>query len=138
MITRSNQGSATGGTIIGPKVKLVGTLRDDNNITINGQVEGEVHSSQSIMVGETAEIKGPINGDIVIVAGTVHGSIIADTRLEILATGKVYGSLETKDLMIQSGAIFSGKSTMEGDTIIEQPIDQAPPVKPDKPEYEVE
>lgn len=99
-------------TVVGANVKLVGTLYDANEITIHGKIEGEVKSDKTVIVTETAYVKGPVTADIIQVAGSVHGSITATGKLEILPTGKVYGSTTTKDLSIRSGAIFIGKSTM--------------------------
>ncbi len=78
-------------------------------------------SDRSIVIGETAEIKGPITGQIITVAGFVKGSIDAEQKLEILPTGKVYGSISTRELIIRAGAIFVGKSTM--------PIEDEPETK---------
>lgn len=100
------------GTIVGANVVLTGILKDSGDIAVHGKVEGELTSERSIVVGETAEIKGPISGQIITIAGFVKGSIDAGQKLEILPTGKVYGSISTRELIIRSGAIFVGKSTM--------------------------
>lgn len=100
------------GTVIGANVKLIGTLQDANDVIIHGRIEGEVISSQSIGITETAYVKGPISGETVTVAGKVRGSITATGKLEILPTGKVFGSITSKDISIRSGAIFVGKCTM--------------------------
>jgi len=99
-------------TIVGVNVKLVGTLYDANEVTIHGKVEGEVKSDKLVVISETAYVKGPISAETVQIAGQVYGSITASSKLEILPTGKVYGSTTTKDLNIRSGAIFIGKSNM--------------------------
>lgn len=103
------------GTVIGTNVKLVGALRDINDIAVHGTIDGEVVSEKNVTVGETAQVKGPVMGNIVMVAGTVRGSIEAANRLEILPTGKVYGNIAAKDLIIRSGASFVGKSVMVND-----------------------
>lgn len=100
------------GTIIGANVVLTGILKDAGDIAIHGKVEGEVSSDRSIIIGETADIKGPISAQVITVAGVVRGAIDAGQKLEILPTGKVYGSISTRDLVIRSGAVFVGKSTM--------------------------
>jgi cytoskeletal protein CcmA (bactofilin family) len=99
-------------TIVGANVKLVGTLYDANEITVHGQIEGEVKSDKNVIITETAYVKGPISAETVQIAGQVYGSITAINKLEILPTGKIYGSVTTKDLNIRSGAVFIGKSNM--------------------------
>lgn len=100
------------GTVVGANVKLTGVLKDFNEITVHGQVDGEVISEKNVLVAETASIKGPVSAKTVIVAGRVTGAINALEKLEILPTGKVSGSISTRDLIIRSGAFFNGKSTM--------------------------
>lgn len=100
------------GTVVGANVKLVGTLSDASEIIIHGRIEGEVISEKNINISETAFVKGPVSAELVQVSGEVQGSIVATGRLEIMPTGKVFGSITTKDLNIRSGAVFVGKSNM--------------------------
>lgn len=101
------------GTVVGTNVKLTGTLRDNQDIVIHGTVEGEVISDKNVTIEETASVTGPIQASIVTVAGKVRGAVVALEKLEILPTGKLQGSVETKDLIVRSGAIFNGKSVMK-------------------------
>lgn len=127
------------GTVVGANVKLIGTLQDANDVIIHGRIEGEVISNQAISVSETAYVKGPIAGDLVTIAGKVRGSITATGKLEILPTGRVFGSITGKDLSIKSGAIFVGKCTMpEGEKeAAEETEDKKEPQK-EQTTYEVE
>lgn len=128
------------GTIIGANVKLVGTLTDSNEIIIHGRVEGEVTSEKSITITETAFVKGPVTADMIQVAGEIQGSIVASGKLELLPSGKVFGSITAKDLSIRSGAVFIGKSNMPDG--VKQTIDEvkenAEKIEEKTAEYEVE
>lgn len=116
------------GTIIGSSVLLTGVLKDAGDISVHGRVEGEVTSERAVVVGETAEIKGPASGQIITVAGTVRGSIDAGQKLEILPSGKVYGSISCRELTIRAGAVFVGKSTMPVEEETEAPaVDMVQP-----------
>ena len=119
------------GTIVGANVKLSGILKDINDITVHGEVEGEVTSEKTVIIEKTARVKGPINAKLVIVAGKINGEITASEKLEILETGEVKGSISTNDLIIKSGAIFIGKSKMK-EEIREKiaPVDKEKDKKP--------
>lgn len=112
MFGKIDQSSAGPGTVIGANVKLVGSLKDVNDVTLHGLVEGEVHSEKTVTVGETATIKGPVSGAVISVAGLINGSVDASVRLELLPTGRVIGDITAKDLVIRSGAVFIGKCAM--------------------------
>lgn len=131
------------GTVVGVNVALSGTLKDQNDIIVYGMVDGEVVSDKSVSVGQTAQVKGPVRGVLVTIAGTVRGSIDASEKLEILETGKVYGSVATKDLVVRSGAIVVGKVIMEagaeaadedGDKKAEEPAKDEEPAEEAKNE----
>ncbi len=107
-----NDGVNGPGTIVGVNVALSGTLKDQNDIAIYGMVDGEVMTESSVTIAQSAQVKGPVRGQLVTVAGTVHGEIDASEKLEILETGKIYGSIATKDLIVRSGAFIVGKVSM--------------------------
>jgi len=100
------------GTVVGSNVKLTGTLKDVNDIIVHGKVEGEIESQKLVVVSENASVKGPITADQITISGNVNGSVTAHTKFELLPGGNVTGSITTKDLIIQSGALFNGKCIM--------------------------
>lgn len=116
------EGNNGPGTIVGVNVALSGTLKDQNDIAVYGMVDGEVISDRSITIGQSAQVKGPVRGQVITVAGTVHGEIDAGEKLEILETGKVYGSITAKDLIIRSGAFLDGKVAMGGADEVEAEV----------------
>lgn len=124
--TSPNEGVSGPGTVVGVNVALSGTLKDQNDIAVYGMVDGEVVSENTVTVGQTAQIKGPVRGRVVTIAGVVRGSIDASEKLELLETGKVFGSIAAKDLVVKSGAVIAGKVTMSSD---EPEVDE---VKPDE------
>lgn len=124
MVKGMQDGGTTGpGTTVGVNVALTGTLKDQNDIAIYGMVDGEVISERSVTVGQSAQVKGPIRGALITVAGVVRGSIEAGEKLEILETGKVFGSIDTHDLVVHSGAIIDGKIEMGSEESDVEPIE---------------
>lgn len=114
------EGSSGPGTVVGVNVALTGVLKDQNDIAVYGMVEGEVVSDKLVTIGQTAQVKGPVKGQIITVAGIVRGAIEAHEKLEILETGKVFGSIVAKDLVVHSGATISGKVTMASEEEAEE------------------
>lgn len=116
MFERDKAGGNDGpGTVVGANVRLTGILKDSNDITIHGEVEGEVVSESNVTITETAIIKGPISAENIVIAGAVNGAVTAHEKIELQPSGKVFGSMTMKDLAIHSGAVFIGKSTMPGE-----------------------
>ncbi len=103
-------------TVIGANVNIKGNLFNKGPIQVNGIVEGEIKSDENILIGETAIIKGPVIAKKIEISGEVKGLIQAYERLDIQHTGRVYGDINTKTLIIKEGAIFIGQSMMQSKT----------------------
>ena len=95
------------GTDISGEVKFTEILRVDGNIS--GKVISE---SGSLLIGERGYIKAAVEAGSVSVSGRVEGTITAKSRVEIHASGKVYGDIYTPALIIEHGAVFDGKCHM--------------------------
>ncbi len=95
-------------TLFEGKMTFEGVFRQD------GKFEGEIFKSGTLIVGETAIVKGKIDLNTIIINGRVEGEIYAKARVEIHSTGKVYGNLVTPILTINEGGIFEGHCKMEG------------------------
>ena len=99
-------------TIVGVDVTLTGNLKSEGNIQINGKVKATISTKSDVFVGEQAVIDGSVKAKNITNTGTVQGNIETSEDLEISPTGKVFGDLAVKNLIIKKGAIFSGKSMM--------------------------
>lgn len=117
------------GTVVGANVKLTGTISDVGDVIVHGIVEGEVVSDKTVTITETASVKGPITAQLISISGKVNGSVTAHQKLELQPTADVNGSINTKELIIKSGAVFNGKSTMAGGAIADS-TSTATPSKP--------
>jgi len=116
-------------TLIGEDVVLNGNLKSSGPIQINGRIKGKVETEADVVIGETAKINGSVKAKNVFINGTVWGNIIALEDLEVNPTGKVFGDILTKNLIIKKGAVFVGRSGMEG---IEEPKEKKKDKKAEK------
>lgn len=121
-------------TIVGPSVSLKGNLKSDGNISLKGKVAGDVKTKGDVFVDQDAEVKATISAKNVKVSGIVTGDIVTTGEVEITETGKVLGSVTSGALVVKMGAIFNGKSAMEGETAPKDTKEE----KAIEPEVEVE
>jgi cytoskeletal protein CcmA (bactofilin family) len=89
------------------------TITDDltasEDITIDGRVEGQVTATDHhLVIGDSASLKAKLIARVVIVGGTVEGSILGAERVRVLASATVRGHITTPSLYLADGAIFSG------------------------------
>lgn len=115
-------------TVIGPNTHFKGDVRSDGGIRIEGIVEGTVETTGNLVITESAKVLAEIKANNISIAGAVKGNITA-SRVEILDTGRVWGDLTIKSLLINEGAYLRGQTYMPQDL---QPPQLEPP-KPAKP-----
>ena len=100
-------------TVLGPGINWKGDLRGKGGVRIEGTLEGEIAVRGLVIIGETGRVTcETFKADTVIVAGAVNGEIMAE-KLEIRATGRVYGDVTTQSFSTEEGAFLRGKVTMQ-------------------------
>lgn len=100
------------GTIVGNDAILEGKLTVKHAVRIDGQLNGELNSSDTITVGSTGRVEGTLTGENIVVGGQVDGTLKSNNLLTLEAGSRFTGDLEAARLIIIDGAIFSGRSTM--------------------------
>lgn len=101
-------------TLIGEGCHINGDIKAKNSIRIDGTVEGNVESEQGLILGEKGVIKGDVKTQEVVVYGTINGNV-SSKQLIIKALGKIKGSIVTKNIQIDIGAIYNGYLSMSSD-----------------------
>ncbi len=99
---------------LGKQTSFEGKMTFEGVFRLDGKFEGEIFESGTLIVGETAIIKGKVGLDTIVINGLVEGDVHASTRVEIHSTGKVYGTLFTPILTINEGGVLEGHCKMEG------------------------
>jgi len=89
-----------------------GKMTFEGVLHLDGKVEGEVFNSGTLILGETAVIKGKLGVNAIIINGRVEGEVNAKERVEIHSKGKIYGTIFAPILVIQDGGIFEGDCKM--------------------------
>jgi cytoskeletal protein CcmA (bactofilin family) len=95
-------------SIIGPGMRVVGDCETDGTIRIEGMVEGSVRAGKAVVVGKDGVVSGDIATQDAVISGTVNGTLVAESRLEIQATSRIEGDVRARRLQLEEGAIFNG------------------------------
>ena len=97
-------------TTIGESIVIKGELSADEDLVIEGQVEGNINLNQNVLtVGEHGKVKAKIAAKTVVVVGKVWGSIITAENVDIRDTSMVEGDIYTSRLAMAPGAYVRGR-----------------------------
>jgi cytoskeletal protein CcmA (bactofilin family) len=97
---------------LGKDTEFEGKFSFTGAVRIDGKFSGEIFSSGTLIVGESAVIKSKVHVGDMILSGEVHGDIVAVNKIEINVPGKLFGNIRTPKLVIKEGVIFEGNCTM--------------------------
>ena len=92
--------------------RVTGQLTFQGAARIDGSVEGEIQCQGTLTVGEGAEVRAKISGQIVIIRGKVEGNVVAKEKLELAAPARLFGNIDTPRLIITEGVVFDGDCSM--------------------------
>jgi cytoskeletal protein CcmA (bactofilin family) len=101
----------TNATTISAGTNIVGEIKLEGKLHIDGSVEGKIYSDGFISIGKDGHVVGEIRADAVIISGFFEGQI-AGTSVEIMEGGKVIGEICSNELVIEPGGMFIGNSKM--------------------------
>ena len=99
---------------LGEDTVFSGTLSFNGVVRIDGKMDGEVNTDDTLIVGENGVIEANINAGTVICRGKIKGTIKASKRIEIHNNSEVVGNISAPALLVENGAIFDGNCDMTG------------------------
>ncbi|MCF6339724.1 MAG: polymer-forming cytoskeletal protein [Sulfurimonas sp.] len=91
------------------------------NLYVDGEFEGIIKSQKEVNIGKNGHINGDVHTKRLVVQGFIEGSLHAE-RVEIKANGRVKGTIEASELIIEAKGIFEGNSIVKGASPSPKPI----------------
>lgn len=99
-------------TLLGRGVDFKGVVSFDGTVRVDGRVEGEIHTTGTLIVGEHAVIKGVVSAGVLMNSGKINGTITANEKIQILKPGILVGDIRTPLIAIEEGSHFHGMCDM--------------------------
>lgn len=97
--------------VLGESAKLDGTFNIGESIQIECEVAGEINVEGKLVIGEKGVVHADVHTVDAVIRGRYEGSMVATGNVEIAATGRVSGNIQTDSLVISKGGFFDGTVT---------------------------
>jgi len=104
-------------SVIDQGCEFEGRLTFVGTLVLNGKLEGEVLSPDTLVVGENGELRANVQVGIAIISGQMTGNIVARERVELRPTARIFGDIVTPVLILEEGVIFDGRCKMRGEEV---------------------
>jgi cytoskeletal protein CcmA (bactofilin family) len=101
---------AEGSTVIGKSVVIRGGLSGNEDLFIDGDVEGTVTLPESrLTIGPNARVKADVSAREVVIFGHLTGNVQATGRVELRQSALVKGDILAGRLSIEESAVLTGR-----------------------------
>lgn len=101
--------------LIGPRMTVRGALVGEEDLVVEGRVEGNITLSGHLMIAEG----GVVESDVEVETADIHGHVIGDVAAAVAITihpgASVHGNLRAPRIVIEDGAHFKGGVDMDVD-----------------------
>ncbi|MFQ5684372.1 MAG: polymer-forming cytoskeletal protein [Candidatus Binatia bacterium] len=101
-------------SVIDKGCEVNGRLVSAGTLVVHGKFQGELLSSENLLVGETGRVEAEVQAGVALVSGHITGTITARERVELRATARVFGDILTPVLVLEEGVVFDGHCKMKG------------------------
>lgn len=126
-VQTTNSTSTRSSTVIGPSVKIQGDIISDEDLVIEGQVEGTITcNAHTVTVGKSGTLKANVSAKDVTVNGSLEGNISGIERVLVTASGVVRGNIVAPRVILEDGARFKGSIDMDADSQVARSVAAAP------------
>lgn len=102
---------------IGPSITIKGEVSGDEDLVIQGRVEGKVVlKKNAIVVGNDGCVDADLKARVVTIEGSVKGNVSGSEQVILRRSAQVDGNISCPRLTVEDGAAFSGGVEMKGDS----------------------
>ncbi|MGH7475423.1 MAG: bactofilin family protein [Longimicrobiales bacterium] len=95
-------------SVMGERAKIEGKFEITHSLHVECEIGGELEVGGRLVIGERGVVRADVRTVDALVMGTYEGSMVASGDVEIAATGRVLGNVETDSLVIEKGGFFNG------------------------------
>jgi cytoskeletal protein CcmA (bactofilin family) len=99
-------------TVIGPETRIVGEVRGEEDVLVQGRVEGRMALTSTLTIEDGAIVQADVEAQIVLISGVVVGNVTATESVRLTDKARVVGDLTSPRVVIEAGAAYRGHLEM--------------------------
>ena len=102
-------------SILGPTLKFKGELTANEDLVIQGQIEGSIKHTSNLTIGEEGKLKADVVAEHISIEGQVDGDLEGRNSVVVTNNANVTGNIYSPVVTLHEGATFNGRIDMSGD-----------------------
>jgi cytoskeletal protein CcmA (bactofilin family) len=98
--------------MIGKGLLIRGELHGEDDLVIEGTVEGTISMEKSLTIESEGKIKADIETQDITVRGEVIGNLVARNKITVHEGAKIIGDIQAPRIELDDGAYYKGNISM--------------------------
>lgn len=115
MARQSQSTAAEAATLIGPGIFVRGRVSGEEDLHIEGRLEGSVVLTETVYVATGGIVVATVQARDIVVNGVVVGNVTAEDSVTLNAGAKLVGDITAPRVIVADGATFAGNVAMGGE-----------------------
>jgi cytoskeletal protein CcmA (bactofilin family) len=95
-------------TVLGKSMKIVGEVTSDEELYLDGDLDGKLHLRNRLTIGPNSKVNANIKATEIVVFGTIKGNVESESRVSLRNGASIVGDIKTAGIVIEDGAYFKG------------------------------
>src|ERR1700683_1293919 len=100
--------AAPGLTVFGKSMKIVGEVTSDEELYLDGDLDGKLTLRNRLTVGPNSKVNANIKAQEITIFGTIKGNVESESRVSLRTGASIVGDIKTAGIVIEDGAYFKG------------------------------
>ena len=113
VVEASSERASGKGSTLGATLRFKGDLVADEDLVVQGQVEGSILHTRSLTIGAQGRMHGDIRSRRIVVEGSVEGNLYALENVTLRSGATVHGDVFAPRISVDEGARLSGRIDMD-------------------------
>jgi cytoskeletal protein CcmA (bactofilin family) len=103
-------------SVLPRSLRFKGELSADEDLLIQGSIEGVIKHTQRVTIGAEGTVKASISAQVIKVEGTVEGDLHAGKSVYVDQSGNLRGNIHAPSVCLVEGSRFNGAVDMDSRT----------------------
>lgn len=99
-------------SLIGKTLLVKGEVFSEDEILIEGRVQGKIKVKSRVVVGRDGVVEAEIDARDIVIQGKVTGDVRGSQRVEIVPAGTLHGNIHAPRVVIADSGFFEGSIEM--------------------------
>lgn len=117
-------------TVIGTGSTVRGIIEGDEDLVVEGRVEGTVSLTKMLVVDPGGTVQAEVSCSAAVIHGVILGNIEASDSVRIAAGGRMAGDIRAPQVVLEEGAAFTGNIDMGEFSLEAEDIPEPAPEPP--------